>query len=102
MNKNMAKRLLAVLLLAAMLLAMLVACNTPEEQPQDTEASAEDESVLTVIKDGATDFKIVYSFWEVGNEPLLEARIQTLIKTIKQRTGVEMKVVQSNKYENNF
>ena len=99
-NKNMAKRLLAVLLLAAMLLTMLVACNTPEEQPQDTEASAEDESVLTVIKDGATDFKIVYSFWEVGNAPLLEARIQTLIKTIKQRTGVEMKVVQSNKYEN--
>ena len=98
----MAKRLLSVLLLAAMLLTMLVACQNTPDDPEKTEGTASpEETVLTLIQDGKTDFTIVYSFWELGNNPLLETRVNTLVKTIKQRTGVEMKTQQSNKYTNN-
>ena len=87
----MMKRFLSALLVCIMLLGTLAACGPKGDQPAaTTTAGSTANDFLTVVENGATQFKIVYETKEHLNNDGLANKVSGLINAIQTRTGVKM------------
>ncbi len=89
------KKVLSLLLVLVMALSMFAACNkeNPDEPVGTTGTQADAD--LTIAKDGATQFRIVYNPKEYDTVTNLKSRINSLINAIQTRTGAEIEAVSS-------
>ncbi len=96
------KKLLSILLLLSMLLATLASCQPSTGTGDTTTAGTAAESgmaPLTLISEGKTEFVVVHNLWETSKEPLLQGRIDTMVKNIEKKTGVKIKLKNSTDFK---
>ena len=95
----MIKKLLAALLICATLLSMAVACQKKPAAPESsTEASTEEMAeprIIDIIANGEQNVRIIYNFTEIANNEPLALKLNFLITTLKNKTGVDLQVLNS-------
>ena len=95
----MIKKLLAALLICATLLSMAVACQKKPAAPESsTEASTEEMAeprIIDIIANGEQNVRIIYNFTEISNNETLALKLNFLITTLKNKTGVDLQVLNS-------
>ena len=92
------KKLLSLLLLSAMLLSVFAACNAKKQAPEEsTEQEQVENTDLILFSEETTDFRIVYNQMEAVKNPSVEDKINTLIETFQEHTGIKLKSVTTNK-----